>query len=302
MNNINGHEQFFEITHTPIPNAHSPIEKKPAKVWINMLLFVITVFTTTLAGAIMEPIETIYIRWFLGGIKFSAPLLLILGVHEMGHYVASRMHHVKATLPYFIPAPTFIGTFGAVIRIKEPIRDRKSLIDIGAAGPLAGFIIGLPILVWGVAKSEIIPIPEAIQGFQLGNSLILITVSKLIWGTIPEGYDIYLSAPAFAAWLGMFVTSLNLLPVGQLDGGHIAYALWGKGAYRISKIVFFALFPLGYFWPGWIFWALLVFFILRLKHPPLNDMNTPLDEKRIMVGYICLFIFIITFIPVPFSL
>ncbi len=302
MNSINENKPFYEITHTPIPHAPPSPEVKPAKVWINALLFIITVFTTTLAGAVMESTEAIDIRWFLGGIKFSAPLLLILGVHEMGHYVASRIHRVKATLPYFIPAPTFIGTFGAVIRIKEPIRDRKSLIDIGASGPLAGFIIALPILIWGVAKSQIIPIPEAIQGFQLGNSLILMAVAKVIWGAIREGFDIYLSAPAFAAWLGMFVTSLNLLPVGQLDGGHIAYALWGKGAYRISKIVFFALFPLGYFWPGWIFWALLIFFILRLKHPPLIDVGAPLDEKRIMVGYICLFVFIITFIPVPFSL
>ncbi len=276
-------------------------KKKKPKIWINIVLLVITIITTTLAGAIMEPTEEFTFRWLLNGFRFSVPLILILGCHECGHYIASRMHNVDATLPYFIPAPTLIGTFGAFIKIKEPIETRRSLMDIGAAGPLMGFIIALPILIWGVAISKVVPISDDLAGIRLGSSLILTIVSKLIHGNIPAGYDLYLSPPAFAGWLGLFVTSLNLLPIGQLDGGHISYALWGKTAHKLSKIVFFTLLPLGLLWLGWIFWALLLWFALGVKHPPIVNPEKYLDSKRIIIGYVCIVIFVITFTPVPFS-
>ena len=280
-----------------------PRRRSGNRIWINILLFVLTLITTTLAGALMESGEgTGGIMWFLRGLKFSIPLLLILGVHETGHYVASRLHNISATLPYFIPAPTLIGTFGAFIKIKEPIVDRRALLDIGAAGPLAGFLVAVPVLVWGIAHSKIVPAPPAGAGLKLGDSLILIFVTRLIWGQIPQGYDLYLSSPAFAGWIGLFVTAMNLLPVGQLDGGHIAYALWGERANTISKIVFFALLPLGVLWTGWLFWAILLWLVLKLWHPPVINPHYPLDPVRKFVGYFCLFVFVITFTPAPFTL
>lgn len=248
----------------------------------------------------MSPGERFDIQRILAGLHFSVPLLIILGVHEMGHYIASKVHNIRATLPYFIPAPTLIGTFGAFIRIKEPIVDRRALMDIGAAGPLAGFIAAIPIMIYGVLNSSLIPIEETVQGLRLGQSLILQIAVGALWGKIPEGYELYLSAPAFAAWLGFFVTSLNLIPVGQLDGGHIAYALWGTRAYRISKLMFLLLIPLGFFWLGWLFWAMLLLLVFGLRHPPLLDPNIPLGTRRSAVGYICLAVFILTFTPIPF--
>ena len=242
------------------------------------------------------------IMWYISGFKFSLPLMLILGIHETGHYLAAKYHNIRATLPYFIPAPTLIGTFGAFIKIKEPIKYRDTLMDVGAAGPLAGFFAALPILFWGVWHSKIVMITKPAVGLRLGGSIILVAVVKAIHGTIPSGYDLQLSAPAFAAWLGLFVTSLNLLPIGQLDGGHIMYALLGgEKADVVSRIVFFTLLPLGIFWPGWIIWAFLLYFVLGLKHPPIIYPSMSLGWRRKFLGWFCIFIFIITFTPVPFK-
>ncbi len=267
-----------------------------------MLLLFATVCTTTLAGALMSEGEGFDLRRVLSGLRFSVPLLFILGVHEMGHYFASRFHNIRATLPYFIPAPTLVGTFGAFIRIRERIVDRRALMDIGASGPLAGFIVAIPVLVYGVYTSKFVPTKEVVAGIRLGSSLILKLVVYLIHGSPPPQMELYLSPMAFAAWLGLFVTSLNLLPIGQLDGGHIAYALWGERAYRIYRIVLLGLIPLGFFWLGWLFWALLVMFILGVRHPPLINPDAPLGASRTAVGYICLAIFVLTFTPVPFSM
>ena len=243
-----------------------PQFQRKEKITLNLILFVITLFTTTFAGAMMEGAGCTGILWYISGLKFSLPLMLILGIHETGHYLAAKYHNIRATLPYFIPAPTLIGTFGAFIKIKEPIKYRDTLMDVGAAGPLAGFFAALPILFWGVWHSKIIMITKPAVGLRLGGSIILVAVVKAIHGTIPSGYDLQLSAPAFAAWLGLFVTSLNLLPIGQLDGGHIMYALLGgEKADVVSRIVFFTLLPLGIFWPGWIIWAFLLYFVLGLN-------------------------------------
>ena len=279
-----------------------PQFQRKEKITLNLILFVITLFTTTLAGAMMEGAGRKGILWFISGFKFSLPLMLILGIHEIGHYLAAKYHNIRATLPYFIPAPTLIGTFGAFIKIKEPIKYRDTLMDVGAAGPLAGFFAALPILFWGVWHSKIVMITKPAVGLRLGGSIILVAVVKAIHGTIPSGYDLQLSAPAFAAWLGLFVTSLNLLPIGQLDGGHIMYALLGgEKADVVSRIVFFTLLPLGIFWPGWIIWAFLLYFVLGLKHPPIIYPSMSLDWRRKFLGWFCIFIFIITFTPVPFG-
>ena len=288
----------YEYTITPIPFQEK--SKKPKKIWINIVLFILTVFTTTFMGAVLQGGKVSF-HWYLGGLKFSIPLMLILGVHEMGHYIASRRHDIDATLPYFIPAPTIIGTFGAFIKIREPIVNRRELMDVGAAGPLAGFVVAIPVLIWGLFTSHFVPVKEGFYGIKLGNSILMWLASRIILGNPPAGSDLFLSPPAFAAWIGLFITSLNLLPIGQLDGGHIIYALMGERSRRISWIVFLALIPLGFFWKGWVFWASVIFFFLGIKHPITLDIFEPLDKKRKIIGYISIFVFIITFIPVPFS-
>ena len=299
---MNKHNQLpYTVTITQNPDFQEIPQQKKSRIWINILLFILTVFTTTLAGAVMNPTDKLDIAWFLSGLRFSVPLLFILGIHEMGHYTASRIHKIRATLPYFIPAPTLIGTFGAFIKIKEHIVDRRALMDIGAAGPLAGFIVAIPILIWGVKTSSLVEVKETIEAFRLGESLILSGVVRLLWEEIPKGFELYLSPQAFAAWLGLFVTSLNLLPIGQLDGGHIAYSLWGRKASTISKIVFVLLLPLAFFWMGWLFWAFFLLIITGLKHPPLVDPSIPLGRERRLTGYICIVVFIFTFTPIPFS-
>ncbi len=297
MTPMNEYETQQEVIKISFPQF-----QRKEKITLNLILFVITLFTTTLAGAMMEGAGRKGIMWYISGFKFSLPLMLILGIHETGHYLAAKYHNIRATLPYFIPAPTLIGTFGAFIKIKEPIKYRDTLMDVGAAGPLAGFFAALPILFWGVWHSKIVMITKPAVGLRLGGSIILVAVVKAIHGTIPSGYDLQLSAPAFAAWLGLFVTSLNLLPIGQLDGGHIMYALLGdEKANVVSKIVFFSLLPLGIFWPGWIIWAFLLYFVLGLKHPPIIYPSMSLDWRRKFLGWFCIFIFIITFTPVPFK-
>jgi len=294
---MNEYETQQEVIKISFPQL-----QRKEKITLNLILFVITLFTTTLAGAMMEGAGRTGILWYISGLKFSLPLMLILGIHETGHYLAAKYHNIRATLPYFIPAPTLIGTFGAFIKIKEPIKYRDTLMDVGAAGPLAGFFAALPILFWGVWHSKIVMITKPAVGLRLGGSIILVAVVKAIHGTIPSGYDLQLSAPAFAAWLGLFVTSLNLLPIGQLDGGHIMYALLGgEKADVVSRIVFFTLLPLGIFWPGWIIWAFLLYFVLGLKHPPIIYPSMSLDWRRRILGWFCIFIFIITFTPVPFG-
>ena len=297
MTPMNEYEPQQEVIKISFPQF-----QRKEKITLNLILFVITLFTTTLAGAMMEGAGRTGILWYISGLKFSLPLMLILGIHETGHYLAAKYHNIRATLPYFIPAPTLIGTFGAFIKIKEPIKYRDTLMDVGAAGPLAGFFAALPILFWGVWHSKIVMITKPAVGLRLGGSIILVAVVKAIHGTIPSGYDLQLSAPAFAAWLGLFVTSLNLLPIGQLDGGHIMYALLGgEKADVVSRIVFFTLLPLGIFWPGWIIWAFLLYFVLGLKHPPIIYPSMSLDWRRKFLGWFCIFIFIITFTPVPFG-
>lgn len=267
---------------------------------IHVLLFILTFLTTTIAGAFMSGIipweqpDKIYI-----GLPFSLTLLFILMTHEMSHYIASRAHHVSATLPYFIPAPSIIGTFGAVIKMKPPIPDRRSLIDIGASGPIGGFIIAIIACVVGLHFSEVKPAGQLQEGLAFGSSLLFSFLTKLVLGIDPEKYDILLHPVAFAGWIGLLVTSLNLLPIGQLDGGHITYALLGEKHSIISKSMLPILVVLGIvYWEGWLIWAVLMIF-LGYKHPPVVYPHIQLDRNRKLIGWISLVIFILTFTPAP---
>jgi membrane-associated protease RseP (regulator of RpoE activity) len=257
--------------------------------------------TTLLAGAFLNGIipwlepERIYL-----GLPFSLTLLLILLTHELSHYFMSRKHHVSATPPYFIPAPTFIGTFGAVIKMRPPIYNRRSLIDIGASGPISGFIVAVMVVIIGLYFSEVRPREELQEfggGIFFGSSILFHILSEIFLHVDADQY-LNLHPVAIAGWVGFFVTSLNLLPIGQLDGGHITYAILGEKHQWVSKGMIPVLFLMGLIhWP-WILLAL-VMFVIGYKHPPVVYPEIHLDRKRKMIGLLCLIIFILTFTPVP---
>jgi membrane-associated protease RseP (regulator of RpoE activity) len=271
------------------------------RIYINILLFILTFITTMLAGALQEGVDPLRNPGqIFKGIPFSFALMAILLAHELGHYLIARKHGLNVTLPYFIPAPSFIGTFGAFIKMRSPVRDRRMLFDIGAAGPLVGVAFSIPFLIVGLKLSEVKLIQGA-MGTNLGSSLLLHLLSWLVVGPLAPGYDVIIHPIGFAGWIGLLVTSLNLLPIGQLDGGHVAYALLGEWQNKIAKYIFLGLLGLGIFgWQGWLFWCLLLY-ILKIHHPPLLDESIPLDRKRVILGWITIIIFILTFIPVPFS-
>jgi membrane-associated protease RseP (regulator of RpoE activity) len=224
----------------------------------------------------------------------------ILLSHELGHYFMSRKHGVEATLPYFIPAPTMIGTFGAVIKMRSNVPDRRALLDIGAAGPIVGFIVSIPVLIIGLNLSKITP--EASGGMTFGTSLLLEFMARYLFPATPEGHVIYLHPVGLAGWLGLLVTMMNLLPMGSMDGGHIAYALFGKWHRHISRFVVAAMLVMGLFgWAGWTVWGILNLFF-GLRHPPPMNPDVPLDGKRKLVAAAAALIFILTFVPVPISI
>jgi len=273
---------------------------------LHLGLFLATILTTLIAGAMMEganifsnPIE------ITKGIPFSFTLLLILGCHEFGHYYYAMKHNVDATLPYFIPAPPFlflIGTFGAFIKIKSPIYRRDALLQIGAAGPIAGFIIAVPALIIGLMISTVVIVDSEQVGIILGDSILMKILTALIHPGLPDNMDILLHPMAFAGWIGLLVTMLNLLPIGQLDGGHIAYAMLGDKHKIVAKAAFLALIPLSFLSLNWLVWGILILVLMRTtKHPPIQDIRTPLSKENMYVGYVCLVIFLLCFIPVPFQ-
>lgn len=275
-------------------------KKKHTGPYLHLLLFVITLFTTLIAGAIqrgVNPLQDPLSLW--KGIPFSFTLLLILGTHELGHYLMSRRHHVDVTLPYFIPAPSFIGTFGAVIKMKSPMYDRRTLLDVGAAGPLAGIAVAIPLLMIGLFLSDIVPYTSD-QGIRLGNCILFSFLNWVVNGSMPANASLVLHPIAFSGWIGLLVTSLNLIPVGQLDGGHVAYAILGPKQHNVARFFMGVLLILGIVgWTGWLVWFALLM-IIGIYHPPVVHDWIPLDRKRKIAGWIALLVFIITFMPVPF--
>lgn len=270
---------------------------------VNLVLFLLTFVSTLVVGAIHAGVDLVKEpQDILQGLPFSLALLLILLVHEFSHYITSRRHGIEASLPYFIPAPTLFGTLGAFIKMRSSITTKNALMDIGASGPIAGFLVSIVAVMVGLHYSEIHALPRQTGEMMiLGDSLLFIALTKIVIGTIPDTYGVYLHPVAFAGWIGFFVTSLNLIPAGQLDGGHIAYAILGEKHRWLSKIMIGLLVLLGYFFQGWLVWAVLLFF-LGTKHPPILFPEVPLDPRRKAIGLIALVIFILTFMPVPVSI
>mgnify|MGYP000969967103 CR=1 FL=1 len=314
-------------------------EAKTGPVWVNLLLLVLTVISVMFTGAqfsstdAVDPFQSLggFLHYLLKGWPFAVSLLGILLAHEMGHYLVGRSRGEKVTLPYFIPFPfSAFGTMGAFISMKEIPKNKKHLMDIGLAGPLMGLLVAIPVLFIGLSLSEIGPIevdlPEGYVHFLEGNSLFYLFAKYLTFGRLlpsPASYgntapllywlryfftgspvplggiDVQIHSVAWAGWAGLFVTAINLIPAGQLDGGHILYVLLGKEkAKRIFPFILGALLILGFFWSVWWVWAALIFFMGRRFAEPL-DMITPIDQKRKLLGILTLIIFILLFTPVP---
>jgi len=291
------------------------------KTWLNGLLFVLTVLSTCFVGlgwsasylffesganpvaeagrALGDP------RVFPLSALYAAVLMTILVGHELGHYLTCRRYDVAATLPYFIPAPTLIGTLGAFIRIKSPIYYKRQLFDIGANGPLIGFFLALPALVAGLAFSRVTAYVPTGDVITFGEPLLFKLLSALFFGQTPEGSALVLHPVGFAGWVGIMVTSFNLIPFGQLDGGHISYALLGRKARLVSQGVVAIFVVMGvFFWAGWFLWAAVMLFFefkskFRLRHPPVFDEDAPLGPKRRFLSVLVILIFILSFIPDP---
>jgi len=269
---------------------------------INIALFLVTLFTTIMAGAIMSGKNPLTISGMIKGIPFSLTLLIILGTHEFGHYITAKINNVRTTLPYFIPAPNILGTFGALIKIRSPIPTKNALIYIGAAGPLVGTFFAIIASIVGLKLSTIALIQKG--QLYMGNSILFYFLSKCVVGNIPDGFDVFLHPIAFAGWIGLFVTSLNLLPVSQLDGGHIAYAIFGKWHRFLGYAIFAFLIVLGLSSPYariWLIWAIMLFFFRFTHPPPLNAVSLP-SKFAYLIAIVSLIVFIITFIPIPFKI
>jgi len=290
----------------------APPEPRRSRVRVNVILFVLTVISTLLAGTqfIGSPTFDALRRapswlWLLSGIPFAATLVTTLGVHEFGHYFAARYYRVPVSLPYFIPVPPpfLFGTLGAVIRMRAPARDRNALFDIAAAGPLAGLVIAVPAIVLGIRWSTVAPATPG-TWVTFGDSLLTQALVSLWFGPLPEGMKLYTHPVFDAAWVGLLVTALNLMPVGQLDGGRIAYALFGRSHRSIGIATFFALLLLGAVtWSAnWVVWGLFVLVFIGFKHgPPLDDV-TPLTRGRRVLGYVCLVLLVLLVPPVPIEI
>jgi len=336
---MNRQEEDFNQTERPwgaeFPTLEKPRRRSPFDhPAINAALFVLTFFTTTVAGVAWLNKDPFDLTNFRLGLPYSLSLLFILSSHELGHYFASRYHRVDATLPFFIPFPVMegflnFGTLGALIRTKSPVPTRRAMFDIGVSGPIAGFIASLAVLVYGFLTLPDISYlywihPEyqfmpslPTGGLTFGGTLLYDGLAHLlrpyISGFVPPMNEMYHYPFLCVGWFGLFVTAMNLLPVGQLDGGHIIYAMFGS-AHRIisraalggiSLIGLLGFLPLvgveAFGWTGWIFWALVLFFIVKIDHPAIAD-PVGLDRKRRAIGWVAILMFFLSFSIAPFQL
>jgi membrane-associated protease RseP (regulator of RpoE activity) len=273
-----------------------PPKRFQHRYWIHIALFLATLASTTYVGR-TSPSWT-------SGLWYALPILIILTAHEFGHYIACRIHQVDATLPYYIPAPflQLTGTLGAVIKIREPFPNKRALFDIGVAGPIAGFVMLIPFLWWGIAHSEIVRIDHSGGTLWLGEPLLFKGMSHMIFGTLPSDMDLQIHPTGFAAWFGMLATALNLMPFGQLDGGHIAYAAFGRKARYISIATLATALLLTVWSLSWISMAIMMSamaYFLGFGHPYVIDAHEPLDRRRTLVALLALIIFVVCFTPVP---
>jgi membrane-associated protease RseP (regulator of RpoE activity) len=285
-------------------------------VWLHVLLFALTIATTTIVGAAQyasflddfrgsTALPMSFAALLVRGIWYSGTILSILGCHELGHYFACRYYDVDASLPFFIPVPVLLtGTMGAFIRIREPIPQKRMLFDIGIAGPIAGFLVAVPALFIGVAMSHLVRLPaDQSNMLELGEPLLFKLTSWLLWGTQPDGYSLNMHPMAFAAWFGLLATALNLFPMGQLDGGHISYAVLGS---RFSTYLTFATvvvtMGLAWFASSWIVWTVLTIAMLVAfgpRHPRVFDEDVPLDRTRLLLALFAVVMFALCFTPSP---
>lgn len=303
-----------------VPHGHLDSLQHPQRfarrdrVWLHVLLLVITFVSTTLVGAghyygylidfVPRPLS--FTTWWdlaLGGLWYSLSILAILGAHEMGHYLACRRYGVDATLPFFIPFPSGLaGTLGAFIRIRSPIRTKPQLFDIGVAGPIAGFVVAVPAMIVGLAMSRVVKLPASFVGLELGEPLLFKGIAWLIWGPVPDGYSLNLHPMAFAAWFGLLATALNLFPVGQLDGGHLTYSVFGRKSTYVTLATLVVAIGLTFVSASWIVWTGLMILMLLVfgpSHPPTVDEHVPLDTRRRWIAFAALLIFIACFTPSP---
>ena len=282
---------------------------------INLGLFLATVLTTLLAGALSfgnVPLADLVVRpaRLLAGLPFSASLMAILVVHEFGHYTLGRRHGMPITLPYFIPVPPpfLVGTLGAFIRLRGPARDRRALFDMAVAGPLAGLALAVPIYAIGLRLSTVVRMPTDLGHaggtyLQFGDAILPKLIEWLVLGSLPPGHDVLLHPVGVAAWFGFFVTVLNLVPAGQLDGGHLVYALFGRWHGLISKLAVGGLLLLGLIVgsPTWLVWPALIVALMGFQHAPPMDDITPLDGKRRALGLFALALVVVLLPPVPLA-
>jgi len=296
-----------------VPGALPQVER--SRLWVHGALLAATILTTLYVGAGMSEARPPDDLWwplfnFWKGWPFSLSLMSILLAHELGHYFISRLHGVPASLPFFIPLPlpdflgNVLGTMGAVIRMKAPITNRRAMLDIGSAGPLVGLVVAIPVLIIGLSLSQVEAQPVD-HGYLIeGNSLLYLLLKYAFFGQwLPgDGVDVFIHPVAFAGWAGLLVTSLNLIPAGQLDGGHVLYSLFGDRAQQLTWPIIIALAALGLLaWPGWFIWAGLVY-LFGKGHPGPLDRITQLDARRKIVAGLVLVAFILTFTPVPLTI
>jgi membrane-associated protease RseP (regulator of RpoE activity) len=288
--------------------AHAEVAE-PSRPLVHLGLFLATVVTTLLAGALQSGVGPGEL-WqhpaqLAVGLPFSAALLGILGVHEFGHYTVGRLHRMPVSLPYFIPVPPpfFLGTLGAVIRLRGAIRDRRALFDMAVAGPLAGLVVAVPVYVVGLRLSSVVRIPKESEALYFGDALLPKLLEWLTLGSLPPDFDILLHPVGVAAWFGFLVTALNLIPAGQLDGGHIVYALFGRRHALISKLAVGGLVLIGLYFRSfnWIVWAALIVGLMGFRHTPTMDDITPLDGRRRALGVFALILLALLLPPVPLS-
>jgi membrane-associated protease RseP (regulator of RpoE activity) len=272
----------------------------------NLALFLLTAASVFFVGG-LRSVEIPGRGTLLGidawsGARLALGLLSILVAHEMGHYVAARAYRVDVTLPFFIPFPvpgmSLVGTLGAFIRIRSPIPQRRALFDIGVAGPLAGFVVCLPVLWLGIREATVERLAADAGGLFMGEPLLFRFMTWLVHGTLPADHTLLLGPLGLAAWFGLLVTALNLMPIGQLDGGHVTYALLRGRAHAISRIASWLCIALVYFGPSWILWAILVR-VLGRRHPPTLDDYSPVGRARVVVGILSLVVFVVCFVPDP---
>jgi membrane-associated protease RseP (regulator of RpoE activity) len=305
---LEGEENDVRVVILPEP-ATSKVAVTP-KWWLHWLLFLAALATTTWAGALHAGVNLLQQpERFAVGLPYSIGLLLILGAHELGHYFTAKAHGIQVTPPFFIPVPFALGTFGAFIKIKSRTPNRSALFDVAVAGPLVGLVFAIPALLIGLRYSQVLPgnVPESLGriGVNIDSSILLACLAKISLGASALNGDHLLLHPlAFAGWLGLIVTALNLLPIGQLDGGHISHALFGsRNARGVGMVALALLFLLALFvWPGLMFWAIIVFFIAGTRDAPAANDVTPVNLPRKVLGYFTFLLLLLIIVPVPRAL